>query len=171
MHRVTVTMPRSPYVLVLLMGATGVAMTLLTEPQFILDQSFGGFSGGRWVALLLTVAISAWGLKGTLAPKRLFACDRDGVRVPGVPGLIEWRHVQSVEKAAITIGLGSSSRARPVRDDAIAIRFDDEVELRRRGPRCSHGGVTGEHEYTFSVGVTGLSADDLLGRIEQLRGT
>ena len=171
MHRLTVTMPRSPYVLVLLIGATGVAMTLLTEPGFVLDQSSDGFSRGRWVALLLTVAVSVWGLKGTLVPKRLFACDRNGVRVPGGPGLIEWRHVQSVRKAAITIGLSNTSRARPVRDDAIAIRFDDEVELRRRGPRGSHGGVTGEHEYSFSVGVTGLSADDLLGRIEQLRST
>jgi len=169
--RYKVTMPRITYFLVFLFGLTGVIMSLITEPTFAAERSVKAFSTGRWAALVLTAAVALFSLKGVLLPRELFACDHIGVSIPGLSRLVEWQHVRALDKSQIRVGTNTSSRrAESVINDAVRIEFDESVELNDKGLRGSHGRATDKRTYVFSTGVTRESVEQVIARIEALRG-
>lgn len=164
-----VTMPRSSSFVVLLIGLTGVTLSLYSDPTFFGEHSVRDFSTGRWAALALTAVVTLFGLKGLLLPKELFACDHVGVTIPGLPRVVEWPHVRAIEKAQIRVGSSSSGTMAPIVDDAVRVGFDDSVELNDKGCQCSHGRPTDQRTYVFSTGVTAESVEQVIARIEAVR--
>jgi len=172
MQSVKVTMPRMSYVMILLMGGTGLVLALFTDPAFLANQDVSGFTSGRWAGVALGSLMMVWGMKGTLVPKRLFCCYRRGITIMGMPNVISWKHVELLEEAQIDVGFTQRQgrvRQERITHSAVLIRFDESVCLKHKGPRCSHAGSDGEHAYSFSTEVTGTPAGELINRIEQIR--
>lgn len=169
MRKLVITMPRSPYFIIILVGLTGMALVVLTEPTFLASGDVSQFTRGRWGGLIIALLITLWGSKGAAFPSMLFACDRRGIQTPVYPRVIEWRQVQDVEISTLKIGLSNVRGGGAVKSSSIAIRFAESIDLRSGLRPNSHGRITAEHEYTFSTEVQKEDAGDLLEVIAGFR--
>ena len=64
MRKLVITMPRSPYFIIILVGLTGMALVVLTEPTFLASGDVSQFTRGRWGGLIIALLITLWGSKG-----------------------------------------------------------------------------------------------------------
>lgn len=169
MRRLVITMPRIPFLMLALIGLTGIAMALFTDPAFVGSGDFSELSLGRWGALTVALLITLWGGKGVVLPSILFACDRNGVEVPFYARVIQWQYVQDIGVSNMTVGLSGDNRRGPIKSDSIVIRFAESIDLKSGLRPNSHGRITAKHEYTFSTEVQTKGASDLLKTIDEFR--
>ena len=74
MRKLVITMPRSPYFIIISVGLTGLIFALFTEPTFMAGGGFSGFTHGRWGGVIVALLIVLWGCQRpglSLGPLRL----------------------------------------------------------------------------------------------------
>ena len=146
------------------MSCLAIFITAINNTAFYLKPNLKNIDNNLITALVICLPIALFSLYKFLFPPYVAKFSSNGIELPIYQGFISWSHLISIEQTQMTVGLtefGTSSNSK-ILNKAIALHFDESIELPLKFIKGSHGRAVSKHNYIFSTQLTRKPIEDII---------